>query len=56
VLALEAIEAMPVDLEFLPSLTFALILFTNILVLVASIRAKALAVGSDVAEGSEAAG
>ena len=56
VLALEAIEAMPVDLEFLPSLTFALILFTNILVLVASIRAKALAVGSDVAAGSEAAG
>lgn len=46
VLALEAIEAMPVDLMFLPSLTFALILFTNVLVLVASIRAKTLAVGS----------
>ena len=46
VLALEAMEAMPKDLEFLPSLTFALILFTNILVLFASIRAKALAVGA----------
>jgi NhaP-type Na+/H+ or K+/H+ antiporter len=46
VLALEAIEAMPKDLEFLPSLTFALILFTNLLVLIASIRAKALAVDS----------
>lgn len=46
VLALEAIEAMPVDLMFLPSLTFALILFTNVLVLLASIRAKTLAVGS----------
>lgn len=44
VLALEATEAMPKDLAFLPSLTFALILFTNILVLIASIRAKPLAV------------
>lgn len=44
VLALEAIQAMPKDLVFLPSLTFALILFTNVLVLVASVRAKALAV------------
>lgn len=43
VLALEAIEAMPRELEFFPSLTFALILFTNILVLIASIRAKAVA-------------
>ena len=47
VLALEAMEAMPKDLEFLPSLTFALILYTNILVLFASIRAKALAVGAE---------
>lgn len=44
VLALEVISAMPTDLMFLPSLTFALILFTNVLVLVASIRAKVLAV------------
>jgi NhaP-type Na+/H+ or K+/H+ antiporter len=43
VLALEVIQAMPVDLEFLPALTFALILFTNALVLVASIRARTLA-------------
>jgi NhaP-type Na+/H+ or K+/H+ antiporter len=43
VLALQAIQAMPVDLVFLPSLTFALILFTNVLVLIASIRAQALA-------------
>jgi NhaP-type Na+/H+ or K+/H+ antiporter len=42
VLALEAIEAMPADLKFLPSLIFALILFTNVLVLVASVRAKRL--------------
>jgi potassium/hydrogen antiporter len=46
VLALEAIPAMPKDLIFLPSLTFALILFTNVLVLVASVRAKALSVVS----------
>lgn len=44
VLALEAVEALPKDLDFLPSLTFALILFTNALALVASIRAKPLAV------------
>lgn len=47
VLALEAVEAMPKELDFLPSLTFALILFTNLLVLVASVRAKALAVGAE---------
>jgi NhaP-type Na+/H+ or K+/H+ antiporter len=46
VLALEAIQAMPVDLVFLPSLTFALILFTNVLVLVASVRARALSAAS----------
>ncbi len=42
VLALEAFRGMPNELPFLPSLTFALILFTNVLVLVATIRAKAL--------------
>lgn len=47
VLALEVIPAMPVDLMFLPSLIFALILFTNGLVLAASIRAKALGAGSE---------
>jgi potassium/hydrogen antiporter len=46
VLALEAIQAMPKDLVFLPSLTFALILFTNVLVLAASVRAKVLSVPS----------
>ena len=46
VLALESIQAMPADLVFLPSLTFALILFTNVLVLVASIRARTLSVAS----------
>jgi potassium/hydrogen antiporter len=46
VLALEVVEAMPVELVFLTSLAFALILFTNVLVLLASIRARALAVGS----------
>lgn len=44
VLALEVIQAHPAGLTYFPSLTFALILFTNILVLPASIRAKALAV------------
>ncbi|HEY5381332.1 MAG TPA: cation:proton antiporter [Acidobacteriaceae bacterium] len=44
VLALEVIQAMPTDLAFLPSLTFALILFTNILVLVATIRARTLSI------------
>jgi potassium/hydrogen antiporter len=44
VLALEAIQAMPANLPFLPSLTFALILFTNVLVLIASVRAKALSI------------
>ena len=53
VLALEVIVAMPKELEFLPALTFALILFTNFLVLIASIRAKALAVGAE--EGSPVA-
>ena len=40
VLALEAIQAMPTDLMFFPSLTFALILLTNGLGLVAAVRAK----------------
>ncbi|HEV2465273.1 MAG TPA: cation:proton antiporter [Acidobacteriaceae bacterium] len=47
VLALEATEAMPKDLAFLPSLTFTLILFTNVLVLIGSIRAKPLAIKSE---------
>ena len=45
VLALEAIEAMPVDLMFFPSLTFGLILLTNALALVATVRAKGIAAG-----------
>ncbi|HEU5342068.1 cation:proton antiporter [Edaphobacter sp.] len=44
VLALAVVQAMPTELAFLPSLTFALILFTNVLVLIASIRAVPLAV------------
>lgn len=40
VLALEAIQAKPMDLVFLPSLTFALILLTNGLALVATVRTK----------------
>jgi cell volume regulation protein A len=43
VLALEVIQAHPAGLEYFPSLTFALILFTNVLILPASIRARALA-------------
>jgi potassium/hydrogen antiporter len=43
VLALEAIEAKPADLMFFPSLTFALILLTNGLALVATVRAKGIA-------------
>jgi NhaP-type Na+/H+ or K+/H+ antiporter len=46
VLALEVVEAMPVELVFLTSLAFALILFTNVLVLLASIRAQALSVAA----------
>ncbi len=42
VLTLEVVQAMPGKLTFFPALTFALILFTNVLVLVAAIRAKAL--------------
>jgi cell volume regulation protein A len=42
VLAFEVIQARPGDLVFLPSLIFALILFTNGLVLLASFRAKSL--------------
>ena len=43
VLVLEAIQAMPVDLMFFPSLTFALILLTNGLALVATVRANGIA-------------
>jgi Na+:H+ antiporter len=42
VLALEVIQAKPSELVFLSSLTFAVILFTNVLVLLASIRARSL--------------
>lgn len=40
VLALEAIRAMPQELVFFPSLTFAVILLTNGLALVATVRAR----------------
>lgn len=53
VLALEVFQAAPSDLAFLPSLTFALILFTNVLVLVASIRARPLAGAQDPAPATE---
>jgi cell volume regulation protein A len=43
VLTFEVVQAMPRELESFPSLTFALILLTNVLVLLASIRARALA-------------
>lgn len=46
VLVLEAIQAKPVDLVFFPSLTFALILLTNGLALVATLRAEAPAEAS----------
>jgi NhaP-type Na+/H+ or K+/H+ antiporter len=46
VLVLEAIAAKPADLMFFPSLTFALILLTNGLGLVATVRAKGIAVTS----------
>ncbi len=49
VLALEVIQAMPVELVFLTSLVFAVILMTSILVLLATFRAKGLR-----AEGSAA--
>lgn len=44
VLVLEAIQAKPKDLIFFPSLTFALILLTNGLALVAAMRAKGVEV------------
>jgi len=43
VLALEVVESKPNELVFLTSLTFAVILFTNILVLLAAIRARGIA-------------
>ncbi len=46
VLALEVIQSQPAGLSYFPSLTFALILFTNLLVLPASIRARALSTTS----------
>lgn len=48
VLALEAIQARPVDLKFFPSLTLALILLTNGLALIATVRAKGVAEVSEV--------
>jgi hypothetical protein len=42
VLALEVVEAKPNELVFLTSLTFAVILFTNLLVLLASVRAHGM--------------
>ena len=50
VLTLEVVQAMPDKLASFPSLTFALILFTNAMVLIASIRAKSLSVASAPAE------
>ena len=50
VLALEVVEARPADLDFLTSLAFALILFTNVLVLLASIRAQAISVMQPLGE------
>jgi len=54
VLVLAAIAAMPNELQFLPSLTFSLILFTNILVLVASVRARALSAPPDAPQQADA--
>ncbi len=54
VLALEVVAGMPKELAFLPALTFALILFTNVLVLVASIRAVPLAVNTDAQTNADA--
>lgn len=48
VLALEAIDANPGSLAFLSSLTFAVILLTNLLVLVAAIRAKGVSAAEPV--------
>jgi cell volume regulation protein A len=49
VLALEVIRAMPVELVFLTSLVFAVILMTNIFVLLATFRAKGLSAESSAA-------
>jgi NhaP-type Na+/H+ or K+/H+ antiporter len=46
VLVLQAIQAKPIDLMFFPSLTFALILLTNGLALVATMRARGVAEAS----------
>jgi potassium/hydrogen antiporter len=43
VLALEVVESKPNELVFLTSLTFAVILFTNLFVLLAAIRARGIA-------------
>ena len=52
VLAFEVIQARPADLVFLPSLIFALILFTNGLVLLATFRAKSLPEGAAAVVGA----
>lgn len=51
VLALQVIQAQPAGLAYFPSLTFALILFTNVLILPASIRARVLSPGPSAANG-----
>jgi potassium/hydrogen antiporter len=53
VLALEAVAADPGELGFLTSLTFAVILLTSVLVLVASIRAARLAAPAQTAAAAE---
>lgn len=50
VLVLEAIQAKPQDLAFFPSLTFALILLSNGLALIATVRAKGIAGVSESTE------
>lgn len=50
VLVLAAIEAKPADLMFFPSLTFALILLTNGLALIATVRARGAAQTSQASE------
>jgi hypothetical protein len=42
VLGIEVVEARGVDFEFLPSLAFAVILITNLALLVGSLRARRL--------------
>jgi Na+(H+)/acetate symporter ActP len=55
VLALEVLEAKPNELVFLTSLAFAVILSTNLFVLLAAIRARGIAPESIPLEGEPAA-